>query len=47
MIRTVISQQIQFDETGLYLIIKYSDGSISSEPVSSEFAAEWSARNSY
>lgn len=45
--KEVIAQKIVFDSYGQYLVTKYSDGSIQSQVVSSEFAAQWQAQEGY
>lgn len=47
MPKKIISQNLNFDTKGCWLITKWSDGSISSEPITSEEAAEFEARHNY
>lgn len=44
----IIAQKLDMDDKGqTYLYTKYSDGSISGEPITSEQAAEFEAANNY
>lgn len=44
-----MKQQLEWDEetNKVYLVTEYDDGSISSEPISNEEAAEWQSANKY
>lgn len=41
----ILSQTIQFDEKGQSLVTKFKDGTILSEPISAEEAAQWQAEH--
>lgn len=44
-----MQQQIQYNEdmTKPYLVTKHEDGSITSEPITIEEAAQWTAENKF
>ena len=43
----IISQSVSFDLNGQYLNTQFADGSIQSEPLTSEQAAQWTAENKF
>jgi len=45
--KKIIKQYISFDTKSTWLVTKWSDGSISSEPITAEEAAEFEAKHSY
>ncbi len=47
MVNAVISQSFSFDLKGQYLNTKFSDGSVQSERITAEEAAQWTAENKF
>lgn len=45
--KNAVSRQLTFDLKGQYLTTKYEDGSISSEPITSEEASLWEAEHGF
>lgn len=45
--KKLIKEKVTFDENGQWLVKKFDDGSISSEPLTSEEASKWEAENKF